>query len=81
MFDLKLTRMDIVIIIDISNNYCETGILPVLERLFGRCLFNIGDREAHLTLVPIGQIFRRFANGVATAEFAATPARLTSARG
>jgi hypothetical protein len=37
---------------------------------------NISDREAHLTLVPIGQIFRRFGNWVAAAELSTTPARL-----
>jgi len=44
-------------------------------------LFNIGNDEAHLTLVPIGQIFRRFANRMATAELSTTPARLASAIG
>jgi hypothetical protein len=44
-------------------------------------LFNIGNDEAHLTLVPIGQIFRRFANRMAALQFAAIPAGLTGAIG
>jgi hypothetical protein len=44
-------------------------------------LFNIGNHEAHLTLVPIGQIFRRFSNWMAAPKLSTAPARLTSAIG
>jgi hypothetical protein len=42
-------------------------------------LFNISDSEAHLTLVPIGQILRRFSNWMAAPKLSTAPARLTSA--
>ena len=31
--------------LDLSNNYCGTGILPVQDRLFWRCLLLVGTYE------------------------------------
>jgi hypothetical protein len=42
-------------------------------------LFNIGNDEAHLTLVPIGQIFRSFSNWMTAAKLSTAPARLACA--
>jgi hypothetical protein len=44
-------------------------------------LFNISDSEAHLTLVPIGQIFRRFSNSMPATKLSTAPARLTGTIG
>lgn len=44
----------------------------------GWTLFNIGDAEAHLTLVLIGLLGRELTHRMTTAEFALTPTRLTA---
>ena len=36
--DMGARRLCLPLSIDISHNYCGTGILPVLDKLFGRCL-------------------------------------------
>src|SRR4028118_642045 len=44
-------------------------------------LFNIGNHETHLTLVPIRQIFRRFSNSMPATKLSTAPARLASTIG
>jgi|JI7StandDraft_1071085.scaffolds.fasta_scaffold228133_1 hypothetical protein len=38
MTNIKILQKQWLASIDISHNYCGTGILPVRSRLFGRCL-------------------------------------------
>ena len=52
--------------IDISHNYCGTGILPVLDKLFGRCLIKL--MKKFLGLVVFGMIL-----AIASVAVAAPP--------
>ena len=40
--------LSMVCLLELSHNYCGTGILPVQDRLFGRCLFTWRAGEAKI---------------------------------
>ena len=59
------------------------SLSEVLQRkpVSGQKLFDMGNAEAHLTLVLIGLMNRDFANRMAASEMTVTPAGLTTAIG